>query len=92
MSCLDRNRLGVALGSVTGLAHLLWCLFVLATPSGAQTFLNWSLMLHHLNVSVRVMQFDLGNAAVLVAMSSVGGYLFGWMLGSLLGLSEAGSQ
>jgi heme/copper-type cytochrome/quinol oxidase subunit 4 len=81
MQELNKNRAGLILGSFLGLWHLTWSLLV-ATGT-AQVLLDWIYYLHFLNNPFHVADFNVGTAALLIVITSVIGYVFGWVLALL---------
>jgi len=81
MQELNKNRAGLIFGSFLGLWHLAWSLLVAANL--AQTLLDWIYTLHFLNNPFRVAAFDFATAALLVSVTAVVGYIFGWVLALL---------
>jgi hypothetical protein len=74
---LDKNTVGLIVGAFAGLIHLLWV--VLVAVGVAQAFLDWIYGLHFLSNPFRVAAFNLGTAVILVLVTFVLGYIFGWI-------------
>ena len=81
MQELSKNKAGLILGSFLGLWHLTWSLLV--ATGAAQTLLDWIYYLHFLNNPFHVAGFSIGTAALLIVITSVLGYIFGWLLAFL---------
>jgi hypothetical protein len=81
MEEFNKNRAGLILGSFVGLWHLAWSLLV--ATGVAQTLLDWIYALHFLNNPFHVADFSIGTAVLLIVVTSVVGYVFGWILAFL---------
>ncbi len=81
MNHVNPNKAGMALGAFAGLAHLLWSLLVAAGL--AQPLLDWILRIHMIESISSVKEFSLGTAVTLVVVTTIVGYVFGWVLGNL---------
>jgi hypothetical protein len=68
-------RTGLALGGLIGLWHFVWA--ALVAVGAAQFLVDLVLRLHFLQVSVSIAPFDLGVAAVLVALTFGVGFVLG---------------
>ncbi len=78
---LHEHTAGLIVGAFLGLWHLAWALLV--AGGFAQGLLDWIYMLHFLNNPYRVAAFDVTTAAILVVVTSVVGYVAGWVLARL---------
>jgi hypothetical protein len=78
---LNKNKAGLILASFLGLWHFT-CSLLVATGV-AQTLLDWICYLHFLNNPFHVAGFSIGTAALLIVITSVLGYIFGWLLALL---------
>ena len=78
---LDPHRTGLTLGTLLGLWHLAWS--TLVGTGLAQPILDWITSLHMLNNPFRVEPFDLGTAVMLIIITSLIGYLAGWVVAFL---------
>ena len=83
MSELNANKLGLTVGLFLALVHLVWSVFVAITPKGLETFVMWILALHHIIMPISIATFNLMNAVVLIILTFIIGYVFGWVLGSI---------
>ncbi|MBW3004673.1 hypothetical protein KY310_02490 [Candidatus Woesearchaeota archaeon] len=74
---MNTNKVGLTLGSLVGLVHLIWA--VMVKLGFGQGFLNWALKLHFISSPMAVTPFTIGNAIFLVILAFVGGYVLGWL-------------
>lgn len=81
MTHLNPHKVGLTFGALLGLWHAMWSLLV--ALGVAQTLLNFILGLHFLNVSFSVNEFQIGTALTLVAITSVIGYVMGYIGGAV---------
>ncbi|MDP3661288.1 MAG: hypothetical protein Q8R17_00300 [bacterium] len=81
MNRVNPNKTGMALGAFAGLAHLLWS--VVVAMGLAQVWIDWVLELHMIEPFYFVGEFSLGTAATLVVVTTIVGYVVGWVLGNL---------
>ena len=77
MSQLNKNRLGLTLGIVFALIHLIWAVIV-AFGFGDLIF-SWLVGKHFIEITYRTIGFSFGIAIFLVLRAFVGGYLIGWV-------------
>lgn len=75
------HKAGLALGGLLGIWHLLWALLV--AVGLAQPLLDFMLDLHFLRNPYVVEPFRIGTAALLVIVTAVVGYAFGWVFASI---------
>lgn len=81
MNAINKNKTGLALGSLIGVWHLSWVLLV---ASGfAQPFIDWIFRLHFIEPPYRIASFSLGTALTLIGITFIFGYLLGWLFGAL---------
>lgn len=78
---LNTNRTGLALGTFAGLAHLVWS--VLIYFGWAQAYLDFIFNLHSLNTPVMVIGFDLMRSVWLIVVTSVVGYIAGFVFATI---------
>lgn len=78
--CSCSTKWGIIGGSFLAIVHAVWLLFVVLTPTGVQNFVNWVLTLHSISMPVTVRAFDATNAAILIVLTFVVGFLFGLVL------------
>jgi hypothetical protein len=81
MSNLNPHKAGLALGGLIGLFHLAWSILVAAGM--AQPLINWAFQLHMIVPPFTVASFSMMNAVVLVVITSIIGYVMGWVFASL---------
>jgi hypothetical protein len=78
---LKKNRVGLIVGALSGSWHLLW--ISLVGLGVAQQFLDWIYRLHFLSNPFHVAELSVVTAALLLFISSSGGYLTGWFFALL---------
>ena len=78
---MSKNKAGLTVGAFVGLLHLLWSILV-ATES-AEFVLDWAFKLHFLNNAHPVAVFSWKIGLALVVITTIGGYIFGWVLALL---------
>ena len=73
---LNNNKLGLALGIIFVIMHLLW---IIAVAGGfAETFLLWWESSHFINTNFTITNFYIGTAILTLIRSFIGGYVIGW--------------
>ncbi len=75
------HKTGLVLGGLFGIAHAAWAVAVLVGI--AEPFLNWIFGLHFLNFPFTVDPFSFWNAAMLVVVTFIVGYVLGCVFGWL---------
>lgn len=78
---LDPQKTGLGLGSLFGLMHLLWSLMV--AIGFAQGLMDWIYSIHFLNNPFRVGVFDVMTALILIVITSIVGFVIGWVFATL---------
>ena len=78
---VNRHKLGLLLGTFLGLWHFAWSWLVLSGM--AQSLVNWLFRLHFIQPPYTISPFNLGVAVALIVITSVTGYLSGWVLGAI---------
>jgi ribose/xylose/arabinose/galactoside ABC-type transport system permease subunit len=78
---INRHKLGLLFGSFLGLCHFVWAWLVLSGM--AQTLTDWIFRLHFIQPPYTILPFNLGSAVSLILVTSVTGYLSGWVLGAI---------
>jgi hypothetical protein len=78
---LNKNRVGLIIGTFSGVWHVLWS--VLVATSQAQPLLDWVYKLHSLNNPFHVAAFSVTTSIGLVLFSFFSGYVIGWFLAFL---------
>lgn len=81
MNILDKHKAGLAFGTFFGLFHAVWSLLVLL--GWAQSLIDWIFYLHFIVLRFSIAEFQLGTAVLLVAFTSVVGYIFGWVIAAI---------
>ena len=71
----------MVLGAVAGIAHLVWS--VLVAAGVAQSWVDFVLRLHFVEPFYFVGDFSSGTAIVLILVTSLVGYFFGWVIGTV---------
>ena len=74
---MNKNKIGLVLGSFAGLLHLVWGLFI--AFGLAQPLLDFIYNLHSLNNPFVVMSFDIIRIVGLVIFTFIMGYIFGYV-------------
>lgn len=77
MKKLSAHQAGITLGLLMGLMHAVWALFVFL--GFAQVMLDFVLGLHFLENPFTVSAFDITKAVILVAFTTVVGYVVGFV-------------
>lgn len=78
---ISKNKLGVVVGSAFGLWHLVWAILV---ASGiAQWLIDWAFRLHFIQPVYIVTAFKPLLAVGLIVVTSVLGYVFGWIAAAI---------
>lgn len=86
MTKVNSHKVGLAIGGVVGIWHLVWSLLVLFGL--AKPFLDWILGLHFIKIEFSLVSFNIGTSLLLIIATSVIGYLFGYVLGWLWNLAH----
>lgn len=74
---MNKNKIGLILGSFAGLFHLVWGLLIVFGL--AQPLLDFIYNLHSLNNPFTVMPFDLVRTLGLIVVTFLVGYVFGYV-------------
>lgn len=80
---MTKNTLGLVVGLFFAIVHAVWSVAVALIPGPLQAFINWVLALHHVSLVMVMMPFVLSNAIILVILTFVVGYIFGWLIAFL---------
>jgi len=84
---MSKNKLGLVVGSFLAIFHLVWSVAVAITPSGVQSFMNWIFNIHHLSLPMAIITpFVVSNAIILIIVTFIMGYIFGWVLAALFNI------
>jgi len=78
---INTHKLGLVFGTFLGTCHLIWAWLVLS--GFAQVVVNWIFRLHFIEPPYAVLPFNLGVAGALVLITSLIGYISGWVLGAI---------
>ncbi len=90
MHNLNSHKVGLALGGLLGLVHLVWALMVLVNL--AKPFMDWIFGLHFMNFQYSIAQFSFGNALLLVIVTAVIGYLMGYVFAWLWNIAHSSAH
>ena len=84
---MSKNKAGLVVGSFIALMHLVWSIAVAVIPNGMQVFISWIINLHHLRIPIMIVTpFILMNAVILIIMTFVFGYIYGWIFAAIYNL------
>lgn len=83
---MDKTRSGFILGAFLGTLHLVWS--VLVAVGFAQVILDFIYKIHFLNNPFIIQDFNLGNAALLVLVTTLVGFVAGCLLALLWNLMK----
>lgn len=75
---ISSTKAGLALGLFVGLQHAIWS--VLVALGWAQPLINFIFRLHFIDTPFSLLEFDLATAAILVAVTTLVGYVAGNIL------------
>ncbi len=78
---INRHKLGLVFGTFLGVWHFVWAWLVLSGM--AQSLMNWIFRLHFIEPPYTIMPFNFGVAIALIALTSITGYLSGWLLAAI---------
>ncbi len=81
---VNKNKVALALGLFLAFFHLVWSLFVAIMPGTLQSFMDWVFNLHHIKPFYVIMPFNPLNALMLIILTFVSGYIFGWVFATFL--------
>jgi hypothetical protein len=79
MNAVNQNKLGLVLGGFVGLAHLVW--IILVGIGVAQPLMDFVFRLHSIAPVYQVAPLTLKHAVGLIILTTVGGYIAGWVIG-----------
>ncbi len=77
MQEINKNKTGLAVGMFFGVAHLGWA--VLVALNWAKPLMDWVLGLHFINLQYLMNPFVWGKALWLVVITTICGYVLGWI-------------
>jgi hypothetical protein len=75
---INKNKTGLAFGFIISFMHLLWS--ILVALGIAQMWLNFVMNMHMLSMPIVVMPFNLIKALILIVITFIVGYIFGWLM------------
>lgn len=90
MNSVNSHKVGLVLGGVLAIWHAVWVLMVLVGL--AKPFLDWIFGLHFLNFTYSINPFSFGKALMLVIVTGIFGYLFGFVIGWLWNITHRASH
>jgi len=71
------NKLGLTLGILFAIIHAVWALVV--GLGYGQKLISWIMGLHFMGAPMMIGGFSFGRALVLIAVTFIAGYIFGWL-------------
>jgi len=80
---LNKNKVGLHLGILFVIIHLVWSLAVLIMPGALQKFLDWIFTLHSIKPFYVILPFNLLNSIMLLIVTFVIGYIIGFVFGAI---------
>ena len=78
MEIINKHKTGITFGFLISSFHLFWS--VLVALGIAQVLLDFIFNIHMLEVPITVMPFNIVKALVLIIVTFVVGYIFGWLM------------
>ena len=78
---IGKNKLGLVVGGFTGLCHLVWSLLV--AFGVAQALTDFVFRLHFIHPPWVIAPFRADLAVALIAITSIIGYVMGWVLAAI---------
>lgn len=87
---LSPVRVGVSLGALIGLWHLVWSSLV--AIGMAKPLLDFMLWIHFIRLDIPFAPFDPALAAVLVTVTSLIGFGFGWVFAVVWNAMHRGAR
>jgi hypothetical protein len=80
MGKLNKVRTGFVVGVFFAVIHAVWALLVALIPNTLQKSIDWIFMVHFLESIWKITSFNFANALLLIAVTFVFGYIFGWVI------------
>jgi len=78
---VNKNKVGIVVGSLFGLWHLTWSLLV--AFGVAQVVINWIFRLHFIQPPYNITAFNVGTAVTLIVVTAAIGFVMGWLFGAI---------
>ena len=78
MEIINKHKTGLTFGFLVSFLHLAWS--ILVALGLAQAWLNFVLNMHMISAPIVIMPFNLVKAVVLIVITFVVGYVFGWLM------------
>lgn len=78
---ISKHKLGLVFGAFLGTWHFVWAGLVLSGI--AQSLMNWIFRLHFIEPPYTILPFNFGVALMLILVTSITGYLSGWVFGAI---------
>ncbi|MFA6999784.1 MAG: hypothetical protein WC241_01575 [Candidatus Paceibacterota bacterium] len=75
---ISKNKTGLTFGFLISFMHLIWSLLV--ALGLAQMLVNFVLNMHMIGLPVFIMPFSFIKALVLIIITFIIGYIFGWLM------------
>ncbi|MBW3002269.1 hypothetical protein KY338_03860 [Candidatus Woesearchaeota archaeon] len=74
---MNANKIGLTLGSLLALVHLVWA--ILVRLGFGDNILGGLMRLHFISSPVAIAPFKIGTAIFLIIVTFVAGYVLGWL-------------
>lgn len=81
MGAINANKTGLVVGTLLGGWHFVWA--VLVALGWAQAVISFVLWMHFIKPIYVVAAFNIGTAAVLIAVTAIFGYVIGYIFATL---------
>ena len=78
---MNKHKLGLVFGAFLGIWHFAWAALVLSGM--AQSLMNWIFRIHFIEPPYTILPFNFGVAVALIVVTSITGYLSGWVFGAI---------
>lgn len=85
---ISKNKLALVVGMSFGLCHLAWA--VLVAAGVAQWLMDWVFRLHFIQPPYVITQFNFVFAVGLIVVTTISGYVTGWVFGAIWNWVKAG--
>ena len=80
MAELNKKQVGLTLGIFAAVIHIIW---LIAVAIGVQKAVDWILLLHSIRLDIVLTNVVLLNAAMLIVIAFIGGYVVGWVFAAI---------